>query len=299
MTVPPDPQPSLTALKNLLLGVGGVIPLVVAPLWFVGRQFSFGYYEALVIPRSELTWTLWDYGEFGWVAVTRALLLLLFSLGMWLVLVRSPRRGMVIIVLGLFAGGMTGGIAWLLGLRGWWPLVLGCTTGSLGATRSLWERGSQSLPATMRMPLFDGVSLLIVAMVIVLGTADMAFRAGQHQAYTDFRDTPLVADIILTKPLFGTTPVLPLSPTLGLYAYPQVVVVTINSDQYFVATALTPDCLPQTVHMVKLADIHSVAYQQASLATLPCGHGHTPITATLPLVLTSPMSHTVPLSRSP
>ncbi|MBM7845932.1 hypothetical protein [Herpetosiphon giganteus] len=298
MTAPNDPQSSLTTLKNLLLGVTSTTAFLVAPLWFLGRQASFGYYEALAIPRSELTWTLWEYGEFGWPALAKAFLLLALSLITWLGMIVSPRSWTMASIMGLVAGIGIGIIAFFIGLKDSWPLVIGITTGILGISRTTYAT-TQRLPNTLRLPLFDEISILMVALLILLGTADMAFHNAQQQAYKDFRDTPLVADIILNKPLFGSIPVVPLSPTLGLYAYPQVVVVTVNSDQYFVATALTRDCLPQTVRMVKLADVQSIAYQQVSLATLPCGQGNAPLTSTIPLMPTSPLSITVPLSRSP
>lgn len=57
---------SLDTFKDFLAILGGTTALLVALLWYLGRQDRQGYYETLNIPVGQLSFSVWDYGEVAW-----------------------------------------------------------------------------------------------------------------------------------------------------------------------------------------------------------------------------------------
>src|SRR5206468_1387533 len=54
--------------------IGGSAALIIALLWYLGRRYSIGYFSALNIPYSQITLSLWEYGEFSVNSISSFLL---------------------------------------------------------------------------------------------------------------------------------------------------------------------------------------------------------------------------------
>ncbi len=269
MTNSPDPSPSATFFKNAITTLSGITVYLVALLWLMGRSYSRGYHETLAIPPSRLVFSIWDYGELGWVLLWRVVVLLLCILVLQAAVPstkKMPWKAAALIggCLLVMAKGL--GFSWL------WACIYGVMMPILIGGRANWETLRGDLPDAIRIPLMESFFAMALGIFLLEGGRVMALEHGQRAAVNTFKDDPIITtDLVLTQPLIGLSMGSSALTTTEVYTYTKLLVVTTNTEHLFVTSALTTACLPTMVHVIKIDTIQQQTYTTHPKGSMPCG----------------------------
>jgi hypothetical protein len=62
-----EKKPLLDNIKEIVGVITGISAVIVASLWYFGRNYRKGYSDFVNIPLEQLNFSMWDYGEDAWV----------------------------------------------------------------------------------------------------------------------------------------------------------------------------------------------------------------------------------------
>lgn len=271
MTNSPDPSPSTTFFKNAITTLSGITVYLVALLWLMGRSYSRGYHETLAIPPSSLVFSIWDYGELGWVLLWRMVVFLIFVILFYVIrdTIKKPKKRMGIFVsiaafLLVMAKGF--GFSWM------WSVFYGITFPFLIYARADWDTLHDVIPESVRIPLIESLFAMAIGIFLLEGGRVMALESGQKAAVNQLTNEPIITtDLVLTQPLLGLPMGSSALTTTEVYTYTKLLVVTTNTEHLFVTSALTTACLPTMVHVIQADTIQQQTYTTHPKGSMPCG----------------------------
>ena len=243
------------ALKDLLRSGkeavaiwGGLVGLFVAILWIAGRFYASGYFEAMNIPRFQVSFSIWEYAEVSWRP-----LILYSTIILWIVGFSFWISVNLMVVLEI--------LIWLLSL----PKFLNKITQWIGSkVKTVWKNISREkgnlLEKFFRSMLFIlyftwacilVISSLYFSEYILTMVRDKGGSDGKQVVWDAGTEVEFVAE----KPLTLENPEI-ISTTVGgesssLFVYEGYRLLTFNEGRYFVFDdIITNTCRPKKVYIL-------------------------------------------------
>lgn len=315
MTSQPQPKSWPDLAKEWIAIVGSFITVLVPITWLMGRSYLIGYYTALRIPIFQLTLSVSDYVEVGWLFLWLSLVLSVMVTTFGLVYVRGiipayrdslfrssaqERWATIILLMVLFTG-----MWWFFGrpISGWTVslILLGLILlGTLAPWLPRWFRGVlQTTPVQGIIMAIRILAILVPPVLLVMVGASFAQYVGKTAGYTVFSKTMWQVRLSAEKPLLLDVLAVATPGTSGneVFVYDQLYLLTFNAGRYFLFQTVNAECQPEKVYVVQEAQLRTVDYTFAPPARPTCAtnHPNKPAAPTsLPGVTPGPSSSATP-----
>jgi len=255
--------------KDVIAILGGLIGVFVVLLWLAGRSFTAGYYEAMNIPYSHITLSVWEYAERGWT---------------WLV-------GYSIVALFAIGSGLTlGYVVWVFleSLVGWAKNLFETIYQRVVKTKQQVKKDENKRWLTwiqriltevyeklVKRILLAGYVLFViiyicsVLLVILLGVQRvlaLLYDQGIKEGNKDVTRNGTQVELISDKPLvLGTPSLISTTDNSTLYLYQGFRLLTYNDNRYYVFENVDSNtCRPESVYIVDRGQL-----VQVNLSSVP------------------------------
>lgn len=299
-SAPAPPKAWIDLAKEWIAIVGSFITVLVPITWVMGRSYMIGYYTAFRIPIYQLTLSVSDYVEAGWLFLWISLVTSVVVATFVVAYVRgiiplyrdslfgssAPERWSVIIVL----MAVFGGLWWFLGrpISGWTVMLVMVGFVLLGVFAPRlphWFRGFlQTTPVHLILVAGRALAVLVPPVLLLMGGTSFAQWAGTTAGYRAFSKTMWQVRLSAEKPLMLDMPAVATSGTQGdeMFVYAPLYLLTFNEGRYFLFQTVNGACQPEKVYVVHETQLRNVDYTfapppQPSCATnTPNTPTHTP-----------------------
>lgn len=273
-------------LKDMATIFAGLTAAVVALLWYLGRSYARGYYEALNIELFHLNFSLWDYGEvagpiaasFSTIFALLILILVLKRNGLPLLMYYYSRLSMWLKILVIISSFLSVILIFFSKENAARFFFLFCAFLLIAPVHLIKPR---KLP--YKLSAIGAVIALFLTLSLLM--EHFGTRDGRRILTSE---KVIRASITLSTPLINSSTVktheLPQpSQKANSYVYDGLYLIEYNSGRYFFFSQIDKECKPERIYVIKEKDLKAIDYVMSQPTKPGClpPHGLTGVEALL------------------
>jgi len=299
MTTPSEKsqEPSsnwLNVVKESTTIATAIAGLFVALVWVLGRIYLKGYFETINIPTSQVSLSLWEYGELGWSLLLTLIFLVIFTVTIEFV-IHSPARlftrylanrfhfdrkrhttskYIITYIVWIVAGFIipskfipgTASTEVKITVYAILLLILLLTSSSpLDEKRNLEEEPHRQSRINSRRRIDNIIFLSLVSYLLIAFLISSAYDYGTIDGRFFVTEKALKARFLLSGPLLVGIPSIEQKLGTNTIAsrYDDLYVLLNNDHHYFVFKFIDSQCEPEKVYVIKEENVLSIEYMSS------------------------------------